>query len=206
MGMVASVQEGNEISQKKLEFHSESWIGAINLDEELVKILRSLFKFPQCRTNNHTSPSCPLLKHWSNKKKVHTGLPPDTNTTGAVRSAYAPSESDSVPASTSVAKVLDTIEESFEEDFDRNVEFDLLSDDVDSHEVNSNSGNVNPYSEFKVPLGSVKSTYSSFCGTTPAPSTGLNFDVIIDSGCTKHMFPDKSLFQSYKPCSQSFAV
>jgi len=32
------------------------------------------------------------------------------------------------------------------------------------------------------------------------------FDVIIDSGCTKHMFPDRSTFISYKPCLHSFVI
>jgi hypothetical protein len=206
MGMVTSVQEGTELLQQKMEFHSESWIGAINLDEEHVKILWSLFKCPQCRTNTHTFPSCPLLKHWYIEKKARTDIPPDLNTTGAVCSAYAIPDSDSDPVSNSVADILDPIEESLEEDFDSNVEFDLLSDDVDNHNVNSNSGNVYPYSEFKVPLGSVRSAYSSICGITYDSSASFAFNVIIDSGCTKHMFTDKSLFQSYKPCSHSFVT
>ncbi len=76
MGMVASVQEGTELPQQKMEF-AESWIGAINLDEDHVKILRSLFKCPQCHTNTHTFPSCPLLKHWHIKKKTRTDISPD---------------------------------------------------------------------------------------------------------------------------------
>jgi hypothetical protein len=36
--MVASVQENLDI-MKQLEFHPESWIGAINLDEDHVKLL-----------------------------------------------------------------------------------------------------------------------------------------------------------------------
>jgi hypothetical protein len=117
-----------------------------------------LYSSPQCCTNNHTFPSYPLLKHWLIKKKVRNDTPPDTNTTGAVCSAYAHSQLDNVQMSTSLSEALDTIEESSDES---NVKFDLLSDDVDNHEVNSTSDNIYPYSAFKVPLGSVKSVSSS---------------------------------------------
>jgi len=120
-----------------------------------------LYSSPQCHTNNHTFPSCPLLKHWLIKKKVRNDTPPDTNTTGAVRSAYVHSQLDNVQMSTSLSEALDTIEESSDEDFESNVKFDLLSDDVDNHEVNSTSDNIYPYSAFKVPLGLVKSVSSS---------------------------------------------
>jgi hypothetical protein len=85
--MVASVQDGDTSSCPYLEIHSESWIGAINLDEEHVKILRSLFKCPQCRTNNHTFPSCPLLKNWVIKKKVRSDTLPEGSTSETARSA-----------------------------------------------------------------------------------------------------------------------
>ncbi len=87
LGMVASVQDGDTSSCPYLEIHSESWIGAINLDEEHVKILRSLFKCPQCRTNNHTFPSCPLLKNWVIKKKVRSDTLPEGSTSETARSA-----------------------------------------------------------------------------------------------------------------------
>ena len=48
--------------------------------------------------------------------------------------------------------------------------------------------------------------YSSICGIRYDYAAGFAFNIIIDSGCTKHMFTDKSLFQSYKPCSQSFVI
>jgi hypothetical protein len=66
-------------------------------NEDHVKMLRSLFQCPQCRTNNHTFPSCPLLKHWHIKKKNRSDTTPDINTTGAVRSAYVQSQSDTIP-------------------------------------------------------------------------------------------------------------
>jgi len=92
------------------------------------------------------------------KKKVRNDTPPDTNTTGAVRSAYVHSQLDNIQMSTSLSEALDTIEESSDES---NVKFDLLSDDVDNHEVNSTSDNIYPYSAFKGPLGLVKSVSSS---------------------------------------------
>lgn len=57
-----------------------------------------------------------------------------------------------------------------------------------------------------MPLGSVKSVTSSY---TIKPGTQLNhhsFDVIIDSGCTKHMVCFRELFFSYKPCFQSLFI
>jgi hypothetical protein len=39
LGMVASVQDITEGLQKKLELHSESWVGAINLSEDHIKML-----------------------------------------------------------------------------------------------------------------------------------------------------------------------
>jgi len=65
------------------------------------------------------------------KKKVRNDTPPDTNTTGAVRSAYVHSQLDNIQMSTSLSEALDTIEESSDEDFESNVKFDLLSDDVE---------------------------------------------------------------------------
>jgi len=102
-----------------------------------------------------------------------------------------------------LSEALDTIEESSIEKFDSNVEFDLLTEDVDNHEVNSTNDNVYPYSSFMVPLGSVKSVSSSLCDDSVSTTT---FDVIIDSSCTRHMFPDKELFFQYKTCSQSFVI
>jgi hypothetical protein len=60
----------------EFEFHKESWVGTINLLETYVKQLRSMFKCVQCRSNDHTLPSCPLMKNWIIKKKPR----PDTNT------------------------------------------------------------------------------------------------------------------------------
>jgi hypothetical protein len=122
---------------------------------------------------------------------------------GAVHSAYVHSQSDDVQPPLSSSDVLDTIEESSIEDFESNVKFDLLADDVDNYEVNSTNNNVYPYPTFKVPLGLAKSVSSSLSGNGTPTDT---FDVIIDSGCTKHMFPDRDLFLQYKTCSHSFVI
>jgi hypothetical protein len=42
-------------------------------------------------------------------------------------------------------------------------------------------------------------------GHSNASLTGT-FNVIIDSGCTKHMLPDRDLFITYKTCSHSFLI
>jgi len=48
-------------------------------------------------------------------------------------------------------KVLDIMQESYEEEFESSVEFDLLSDDIDNQDENSISGYVYPYSDLKAP-------------------------------------------------------
>jgi hypothetical protein len=60
------------------------------------------------------------------QKKTRSDVTPDTSTSGAVQSAYVQSKPDDIPTPSSSSEVLDTIEESFDEDFDSNVEFDLL--------------------------------------------------------------------------------
>jgi len=207
IGVVASIQEVTASSETLLVLHSEPWIGAINVDEAHVKILRSLFKCPQCRTNNHTFPSCPLLKNWVIRKKVHSDSMPESQSCGAVSSAVA-SHTESLMESTasSSSHALDTIQESVdEEDFDSQVEFDLLQDDDDNQD-NKVSDEVYPHSDFKVPLGSVRSILSSTLDLSTLLSNRHEFNVIIDSGCTRHMFPCRDTFITYKPCSQSFVI
>ncbi len=63
-GIVAAVHDKESSDISSFDMHPEAWIGAINLSEDFVKKLRSLFKCPQCRTNDHTLPSCPLMKNW----------------------------------------------------------------------------------------------------------------------------------------------
>jgi len=202
LGLAASVQDDNNLSANSLMFHAESWVGAINLDEDHVKQLRSLFKCPLCRTNVHMFPSCPLLKNWVIKKKPRSDSPMDSSTSGAARSAVVDSEETCVERSSSPSGGLDSIPE---EDFDSNVEFDLLQA-IDNQD-NESRGAVYPYSDLKVPLGSVRSVFSS---STVLPdheqSMPSSFDVIIDSFCTRHMMPFHHLFITYKPCEHSFVI
>ncbi len=71
MGIVAAVQEQESPLFDNLEMHKDPWIGAINLSEDRVKQLRQMFKCAQCCTNDHTLPSCPLMKNWIIKRKAH---------------------------------------------------------------------------------------------------------------------------------------
>jgi hypothetical protein len=207
IGMVASVQESQAISETPLVLHSDPCIGAINLDEAHVKILRSIFKCPQCRTNNHTFPSCPIQKNWVIRKKVRPDSTPDSQPSGAVLSATTNNTDFLMEGNVSSSShILETIQETVvENNFDSQVEFDLLQDDDDNQD-NKDSVDVYPYSDFKVPLGLVKSVLSSTLDLSKLTSNQSEFNVIIDSGCTRHMFPDRDTFLTYKPCSHSFVI
>jgi hypothetical protein len=77
----------------------------------------------------------------------------------------------------------------------------------DSLGVMTISDEVSPYDVFKHPMGSVHSVFSSHSSTTPTPPTNnFNFNLIVDSGCTRHMFPHKELFISYKETPNSFVI
>ena len=68
--IVASVTDASGTSSSsEYEMHQESWIGAINLTEEQGHKLWSMFQCPQCHSNSHTLPTCPLMKHWTITKK-----------------------------------------------------------------------------------------------------------------------------------------
>jgi hypothetical protein len=102
VGIVASVVDvpGNS-SSSDYEFHSETWIGAINLTEEQGRKLRSMFKCPQCRSNSHTLPACPLMKNWVITKKPQQPKSDNSATpfpSGSARSAIV-SPNDSIPSS-----------------------------------------------------------------------------------------------------------
>jgi hypothetical protein len=71
VGFVAAVQDTPYLPSNNLETHKESWVGAINLLEDHVKKLHQMFKCVQCCTNDHTLPSCPFMKNWIIKKKLH---------------------------------------------------------------------------------------------------------------------------------------
>jgi hypothetical protein len=66
---------------------------------------------------------------------------------------------------------------------------------------------VSPYDAFKYPLGSVCSVLSSqTTNTSLNPGHYNHFNLIVNSGCTKHMFPYKELFISYKDTPSSFVI
>jgi hypothetical protein len=70
------------------------------------------------------------------------------------------------------------------------VEFDLL-EDPNSLGIMNISNQVSPYFSFKFPLGSVHSVFVSqfISSNNPDLSTSISFNLIVDSGCTQHMFP-----------------
>jgi hypothetical protein len=110
------------------------------------------------------------MKNWIIKKKPHgdsTDSDFQTRTVGCVNSVLAPSSSsdtspnhdgnmnDSSPL-VPISKDCDTM---FEDHYD-NVEFDLL-ESPNSLDVMTISGNISPYSDFKVPMDSMRSIASS---------------------------------------------
>ncbi len=77
----------------------------------------------------------------------------------------------------------------------------------DNEEVTTSSDSSFPYSERKVSLGSVHSVFSSHLQQSEFTSTSMSvFDVIIDSGCTKHMMPFKNTCITYKQCQNSYII
>jgi hypothetical protein len=198
LGIVAAVQESDPPSPDSLEFHKDSWIGAINLPEDRVKLLRQMFKCEQCCTNEHTLPSCPLMKHWIIKRKPRSdgNSKPDTSSrpAGGVNSVLAPTTNEHImtPEIPHVTPALTpAIEEptDFNDDDFGNVEFDLL-ENFDGLAITTTNAEVTLYDALNIPLGSVSSVFSSQVSQsifqTSSPSS---FNVIIDSGSTRHMFP-----------------
>ncbi len=68
------------------------------------------------------------------------------------------------------------------------------------------SGSVTPYSEFFISMGSVRNVASSQVIMDDHSTCPSNFDSIVDSGCTRHMFPFKELFTSYKPTPRCYVI
>jgi hypothetical protein len=117
-------------------------------------------------------------------------------------SVNASMTSDLVPRSSSPIT-----EESHEfvEDHSGSVEFDLLegmsSLDVTTREI------IFPFTEsiFKRPLGSACSVSSSKTMNEMSNSSS-HFKLFVDRGCTRHMFPFKSVFISYKETPHSYVI
>ncbi len=216
-GFVAAVQTSMESDSSLFEMHKEAWIGAVNLSEDHVKQLRQMFKCAQCRSNEHTFPSCPLMKNWIIRKKPRNDTSSESDSVsrsiGGVNSVLAssiPSSSlisDTVTTSAPSSSLEPILEDSNEvpEDHYGGVEFDLL-EDSNSLNVMTISGTVTPYFEFIVPMGSVRSVASSQVTLDHAITCPRTFDLIVDSGCTRHMFPFKEAFISYKPTPHSYVI
>ena len=160
-----------------------------------------MFKCPLCHSNSHTLPTCPLMKNWTITKKRPSPKSDDSKDTtplGTARSAILSSSNHSLsPSDTNLTSGLTTIDqESESEDLESNVEFDLLAHDS-NQDVTTTSGNNFMYSDLMVPLGSVFSTSSSYTSSqSSSMDTPSKFDVIINSGCTRHMMPYCHLFIS----------
>jgi hypothetical protein len=156
-----------------------------------------MFKCVVCWRNNHTLPYCSILKNWSIKKKPRSepgkdpDLPPKVE--GGANSVLAPvvDPPRHIPT-TSLPTPLPTIMEAPDEseaDLHSSVEFDLLVP-PDSLGVMPISGNDLPYSGLKFPFGSVHSVSSSqVSADCHLHDKNTDFNLIVDSGCTKHMFP-----------------
>jgi len=172
-----------------------------------------MFKCVQCRSNDHTLPNCPLMKNWIVKKKprenANSGGNQDllTGNVAGVRSVSTSLQCEGISSSivhVDVSNSLPTIQEDSEElaedDHDGSIEFDLL-DGLGSLGVTSASKIALPYvaSTFKCPLGSVRSVSSSkLIHTSNEPYSSEHFNLIVDSGCTRHMLPYRSAFINYK--------
>jgi len=217
VGFVSHVQGDGGVDSSAIEMHEDAWVGAINLSEEKGKLLRSMFKCVQCRTNDHTLPNCPLMKNGIVKKKQRDSNSSDpesqSRTVGSVSSVSASLESQTISTpsgenSRPLSPVLEEPEDNLEVDHTGNVEFDLL-EEFGSLGVTSTSEIVLPYSPpiFKFPLGSgsVHSVSSSRI-TNEKSSTKNSFNLIVDSGCTRHMVPFRSAFITYKETPDSYVI
>jgi hypothetical protein len=215
VGFVSHVQGDGGVDSSSIEMHKDAWVGAINLSEEKVKLLRSIFKCVQCQTNDHTLPNCPLMKNWIVKKKPRDSNSSDpesqSRTVGGVSSVSASLESQTISApsgenSRPLSPVLEEPEDNSEVNHTGNVEFNLL-EEFGSLDVTSTSEIVLPYLPpiFKSPLGSVHSVSSSRI-TNEKSSTKNSFNLNVDSGCTWHMVPFRSAFITYRETPDSYVI
>jgi hypothetical protein len=206
VGFVTAAADTSSLTpDTEFEFHNESWVGAINLLETYVKQLRSMFKCIQCHSNDHTLPSCPFMKSWIIKKKPRSentpNQTPQAKSVGGVNSVLAPKVDESEIPDDNNQVTEDLIEAI--DNHNGPVEFDLL----DSLAITTINDQVSPYIALKHPLGAVRSVSSSqITNSSDTQNDTLKYNLIVDSGCTKHMFPYKELFISYKETPSSFVV
>jgi hypothetical protein len=68
-------------------------------------------------------------------------------------------------------------------------------------------GEVTPYSTLSIPLGSVHSAKSSQVSTDcQLSSSSSSFNIIFNSGCTRHMFLHRESFLTYKSTPKSYVI
>ena len=119
LGTVAAVQDQDN-SPTEFTMHKEPWFGAVNLPEDLVKQLRQMFKCVQCRSNDHTLPSCPLMKNWIIKNKSRNDNNADSDShahhVGGVNSVLAPSSSPEHDSAIILPPITEDIDENSSDD------------------------------------------------------------------------------------------
>jgi hypothetical protein len=168
LGIVTAVHDPDTKNHDGLEMHKDAWVGAINLPKDRVKLLRQMFKCAQCRSNGHTLPSCPLMKHWIIKRKPRPDGNGDSDASstpsGGVNSVIAPTHNEQIihdkPTENIGLHPIPEEQSDSNDDTFAPVEFDLL-EATNSLDVMTINGHVTPYTDLNIPLGSVHSVYSS---------------------------------------------
>jgi hypothetical protein len=150
------------------------------------------------------------MKNWIIKQKPRPDGGGDADNSsrsmGGVNSVLASSPDETDPIILPANYAIETINEEPIDDNFGNVEFDLL-EECNSLEVMTISEQVSPYSHLNIPVGSVRSVSSSqVIEDHPQKPYLSTFDVIIDSGCTRHMFPFREAFTTYKPTPKSYVI
>ncbi len=104
-----------------------------------------------------------------------------------------------------LSSITEELDEHSEDHFG-SVEFDLL-EAPNSLGIMTISDEVSPNIALNIPLGSVHSVISSQVNQDNVNVTPTStFDVIVDSGCTRHMFPYQDTFITYKPTPHSYVL
>lgn len=137
-------------------------------------------------------------KAWAN---ANADSESQSKNVGGVNSILATQDNGDLITSPQLAPIEEEPDAQPEDNFGA-VEFDLLesSDILGIMTINET---VTPYFDFKIPLGSVRSASSSQVKADCCISDESNqFNLVVDSGCTRQMFPYKAMFISYKeaPC------
>jgi hypothetical protein len=154
------------------------------------------------------------MKNWIIKKKPRTDhnnkQDSRSRSVSGVNLVMAANDSHIFEASEStVGHSLTSISEEsddYPDDHFGNVEFDLL-EGTTSLDVMTIGGEVTPYSTLSIPLGSVHSAKSSQVSTDcQLSSSSSSFNIIFNSGCTRHMFLHRESFLTYKSTPKSYVI